>query len=373
MIWVDKLSERIAKYVVSRNGVHVKENDHKIEGIKQEIDILRELKEELVLKENEIERQRLEWDRTFDSIIDNIVIIGHDQTITKVNKSFLTCVRDQRGPWDSLVGMPWAEFKEDVGLPSEICVVTECFETGRPAEALVDMKHGIYSVIANPIIDSDTEEVIGVVRISRDVTRYQKQKAQLERRSRIYHAISEMSKKLVNHDDWNEAVKLILEELGVAIGASRVYVFRNVDRETRICSLLQHCFHNELYRDCSSETMTECINYDMLPEWESNMRRGKSVSGDLVDCHICPLKERCTCASGVSVSAVPIFVDRKWWGFIGFDYMNGTRKWKDEDETLLRIAADILGGVIHHRGRYWDTIAELEGCEDRLGGDVTKG
>jgi hypothetical protein len=369
MIWVDKLSERIARYVVTNNNGHVLDDDLKVQGIQQEIDILRELKEELVSKDKEIERQRIEWDRTFDSIIDNICIIGKDQTIEKINKSFLMCVRDHRGPWDSLIGMPWKEFKEDVGIPSDICVVTECFDTGRPAEAVVDMRHGIYSVIANPIIDEGGEEVVGVVRISRDVTRYRLQRDQLERRSRIYHAISEMSKTLVNHDNWDEAVKLILEELGVAIGASRVYVFRNVNRDNRICSLLQHCFHNDVYRDCSAEVMSECVNYDLLPLWEEEMKKGNSVSGNLIDCQICPLKERCTCAAGVTVSAVPIFVNKRWWGFIGFDYMNGTRKWKDEDETLLRIAADILGGVIHHRGRYWETIANLEGCEERLNGD----
>jgi len=364
MTWVDKLSEKIARIVVNRNGV--KEDDHKIEGIKQEIDILRELKTELVRKDRELELQRLEWDRTFDSIIDNICIIDSDMNIEKTNQSFVSCIKAMRGPWDSLIGMPWMELKEDVGLPTEICVVTECFETEKPSEAIVDMRDGIYHVIANPIFDPDTEEISGVVRISRDITKFQKNKDKLERRSRIYHAISEMSKTLVNHDDWNEAVKMILSELGLAIGASRVYIFKNVNKDTRICSILQHCFHNEKYRDCSSEVMTECINYDMLPDWESSMRDGKSVTGDLVDCQICPLKDRCTCASGVSVSAVPIFVDREWWGFMGFDYMNGTRQWKDEDETLLRIAADILGGVIYHRCRYWDAVASLEGCEEEL-------
>ena len=143
MIWVDRLSERIARYVISKDSIPVTEDMVKIEGIKQEIDILRELKIELVLKDKEIERQRLEWDRTFDSIIDNICIIGSDQTIEKVNKSFLTCVREQRGPWDSLVGMPWQEFREDVGMPSEIDLVIECFDTSRPAEALVDMRNGV--------------------------------------------------------------------------------------------------------------------------------------------------------------------------------------------------------------------------------------
>lgn len=366
MIWVDKLSERIAKYVVNKNDNLVVEEDAKIEGIAQEIDILRELKAEIVSKDKEIYRQMIEWDKTFDSIGDNICIIDADLNIAKVNKSLITCIREQGGPWDNLIGMPWMDFKDDMGLPSEICVVNECLETGKSADAIIDMGHGTFSVVANPIIDVDTDEVVGVVRISRDVTKTELLAEKLKRRSNIYHAISEMSKTLVNHEDWREAMGLVLHGLGESIGASRVYIFRNVNRDSRICSLLEHCYHNDDERNCTAEVLTECLNYDEMPEWENQMRLGNSMTGNLVDCQICPLKERCSCVEEVVVSAVPIFVEGEWWGFIGFDYMNGTRKWKDEDETLLRIAADILGGVIFHRGRYWEVVTSLEGCEDEL-------
>ena len=88
MTWVDKLSTRIATFIVKQHNKHVTDEDSRIEGIKQEIDILRELKEELVKKEKELEQERLEWDRTFDSIIDNIVIIDRYGNIEKINKSF---------------------------------------------------------------------------------------------------------------------------------------------------------------------------------------------------------------------------------------------------------------------------------------------
>ncbi len=370
MTIIDRLSEKIAHFLV-KNDSYIHKGDTRIEGISQEIDILRELKEEIIKRDREIERQKLEWDRTFDSILDNIVLIDRKGNISKVNKSFVYCVKEEQGPWDTLIGMPWSEYREDMGLPKDIDVVVDCYETKQPCETEMNVNDKIFSVVANPIFD-ENDEIIGVVRISRDVTRIQKQKRKLDRRSRIYTAISKMSKTLVNHDDWCEAISDVLGHLGEAIDASRVYIFKNVNRECRICSFLQHCYHNENHRPCSNKNIVDCINYELLPEWERDMSDGKSVTGNLIDCDLCPEKDNCVCMNDTTISAVPIFAGNKWWGFIGFDYMNGERQWKDEDETLLRIAADILGGVIYHRERYWKAFHGLEECKEQLKEDDEK-
>jgi hypothetical protein len=175
-----------------------------------------------------------------------------------------------------------------------------------------------------------------------------------------------MTKILVNHSNWDAAVNLILGDLGRAIGASRVYMFKNIVREGRICALKQHAYHNNAFRKCSVGDLTECVNYDLMPEWQSRMEHGLSASGSVLECDLCLHKKGCVCKEDTLVCAVPIFVDKEWWGFIGFDYTNGTRIWKDEDETLLRISADIFGGIIYHRDRYWDKVGEMVDCEDKL-------
>lgn len=370
MTWTDKLSRTIALYVVRMNKEFVRECDHRITGISQEIDLLRELRDELVKKDKEIERQKLEWDITFDSIIDNIVTIDNKGVIRRANKSFIDCIKSIDGPWDKLIGMSWSDLRDIVGLSSDVDTVSDCYDSLVPCEGLLTLYGKTFSVITNPIFSEEDGEFLGVVRIARDVTKQEKQKYKLQRRSDIYHAISEMSKTLVTHHNWNEAMDRILTKLGDSIGASRVYVFKNSVIDGRICSNVQHVYHNKDKRNCDVNTIVKCINYDLIPDWKSAMENGESVSGNIVDCHICSEKEKCICIGDVTVSAVPIFVDRKWWGFIGFDYMNGTRKWKDEDETLLRIAADILGGNIFHRERYFSVVDCLEECADMVDGVV---
>lgn len=363
MGWIDNLSRRIGEKTVKKK--FEKEIGDSIPGIKQEIDILEELRLELVRKDEELEKTRLEWDRTFDSIIDDIVLIDRNMNITKANNAFYDHIEKEIGHIE-FIGMNWYDFKDITKIPIDNCPVTKCYETGLHQESIVPIRGKILNVIANPVYTktSTGKEIIGIVRVSRDITDSEKVKKTIERRASIYKSISEMSKTLVNHQDWRYAMNLILGDLGRSIGASRVYIFKNEIRDDRICSIKQHVFHNKHYRDCGSGDLVECINYELVPDWKSKMEHGLSVEGELVECNLCKHKNKCYCFGNVIVCAVPIFVDRKWWGFIGFDYMNGTRVWKDDDATLLRISADILGGVIYHRERYWETVNELEGYED---------
>ena len=367
MSWIDNLSKRMGEKAAKKR---VCLEEKKIPGISQDLDILEELRLELIKKDEELELRRLEWDRTFDSIVDNIILIDREGTITKANNSFYCSVEKEIGHIE-FIGMKWRDFKEIAGVSKEPCLVDDCFESGFHSEGVVKMGDRNYHVTVNPIhvITDMGKEIVGVVRISRNVTKYHQTREKLERRSGIYHAISQMSKTLVNHEDWDNAVGLILGDLGRAVGASRVYLFKNEVREDRICAIRQNIFYNNGARKCKSGDITECLNYDMLPQWRSRMEHGLSASGNLVECRICPHKEDCTDQDEVLVCAVPVFVNKKWWGFIGFDYKNGTRKWKDEDETLLRIAADILGGVTYHRTRYYDAVNDIQECEDRLNGD----
>lgn len=356
--WIDRLAERIGKKSITEIPIQEYAN---LPDVKEELEKLEILRQSLVQKDIELERERLEWDRTFDSITDHIVLIDIDRRIRKANNAFWNCVETEIGHME-IEGMYWSDFTKIAGLDTGICVVDACLEKGLHQEKIIRVYNKVYSVSVNPVyIDTPTGKVLnGVVRVSRDVTTQEKIKTSMARRSSIYHAISEMTKKLVNHTQWDNAVNLTLGDLGRAIGASRVYIYKNALRENRMCALKQQCYHNLSMRSCEPDNISECVNYDLMPEWETRMSHGLSVEGTIEDCGICPNMTNCTCQNEVLVCAVPIFVAGKWWGFMGFEYTNGTRVWKDEDKTLLRIAADIMGGTIYHRGRYYNAVNKLE-------------
>jgi PAS domain S-box-containing protein len=55
---------------------------------------------------------------------------------------------------------------------------------------------------------------------------------------------------------------------------------------------------------------------------------------------------------------IPVFVDQELAGFVGFDNVESTGRWRDEDLFLLRIAAEIVGTAIQ-RTRAAETLMRL--------------
>lgn len=349
MSFVERFSRKIAEFVVCSkhvNGVH-----ETTEGISTEIEELRLLKEELIRKERELQQSRVEWDRTFDAIIDNIIIINKDRLVTNYNKAFELCMEKSKYE-GKVIGQPWQNLKDFMELPSDRCIVEECFRTGEHGDTTITSKGLTFNICVNPVIENG--EVISVVRVSRDVTKLEKQKELFKRRADLFKTVSDMSAVLVNHDEWKPAINDILCNLGESLGAHRAYIFQNEVTEKRICAdMIDFWINDDRFKNCD---MNDCINYDYVPDMKVCMEHGNPIRTTLPQCNICEKKDHCICSDEVVVTAVPIFCNKQWWGFIGFDFNSDDRPLSEEDETILRIAADIIGGVIYHRERYFKCV-----------------
>ena len=68
----------------------------------------------------------------------------------------------------------------------------------------------------------------------------------------------------------------------------------------------------------------------------------------------------------LSIQIFPIFIEQKWWGFVGFDECNFERMWTHWENTMLQTAAQMIGNTIH-RWRIQDHLNEtLDQLEHRV-------
>ena len=63
----------------------------------------------------------------------------------------------------------------------------------------------------------------------------------------------------------------------------------------------------------------------------------------------------------LSIALVPIFVEGRWWGLIGFDECVEEREWSASEVGALGAAAGTLGAAIRRRR----TEEQLRGSEER--------
>jgi PAS domain S-box-containing protein len=187
---------------------------------------------------------------------------------------------------------------------------------------------------------------------------------ELKRRDAILEAVRFAADQFLGEAaGWEESIKAVLERLGEATEASRVYVFENYTGED-----------GELWATQRYEWVAKGISAQIdnpvlkgLPYKAAGFGRWIQTlgRGDLVHGHVRELPEseqpELRFEGILSIALVPIFVEERWWGFIGFDECVEEREWSAAEVGALGAAAGTLGAAIRRRR----TEEQLRGSEER--------
>ncbi|MBN2718883.1 MAG: response regulator [Deltaproteobacteria bacterium] len=160
----------------------------------------------------------------------------------------------------------------------------------------------------------------------------------LELSSRMMGTLSE--------GDFDLLLDFALRSLGKLTNSDRVYLFRSLDNGETISNTHEWCAPG------ISRVASEVQNVDWqtaLPlaskillsgePWAvANMETDNSISMSE--------KNHFLNRNIMSLIAVPIRVDRKFIGLVGYDSVNRTRQWDEEAVILLRVVASLLGQML---------------------------
>jgi len=172
----------------------------------------------------------------------------------------------------------------------------------------------------------------------------------LRRREAILEAVSFAAEKFVKAVSWESHIQEVIRRLGRAADVSRVYIFKKmITPEGQLLGVL-------LREWDAPGIASQLHNPEMqlfspfkkgFDRWVGAFRRGKPLYGQAKDF---PRSEREVLASmGIrSILAVPIFVQKDLWGFIGLSECRGERLWTAAEMGALKAAANILGGAIEN-------------------------
>ena len=192
-----------------------------------------------------------------------------------------------------------------------------------------------------------------------DVTARKHAEDALTRRDAVLQAIGFAAERFLKNDDWAAALPEVLERLGTASSAGRVYVFENITLEDGRpgMRLYRQWFGPGIVGLGDGAVATHSYD-DGFERWRSVLSEGRELHGLTRDF---PEHERRHLeGEGVrSRIVVPVSVGEEWWGFIGFDDCATERVWPAAEVEALKAAADTLGAAI---GR---TRAEQQRLEEQ--------
>ncbi len=233
----------------------------------------------------------------------------------------------------------------------------------------VNGKFLFLDVRKSPILD-ENGEMIGVVGSARDITLQKKTENDIYKRDLLLDAISKATAILVQSENLEESINQSLGIIGKATEVSRVYIFRNHVHPQNMMHLMSQIYE---WTDGSVKPQIDNLDlqdvpYDIAcPRWFNTLSKGKVIVGNINEF---PEPEKTTLLEqGIqSILVTPVFIDKKFWGFIGFDDCWHERVWTLTEERLLTAAANTIGAAYLRKKNQEELIIAKQKAEesDRL-------
>jgi diguanylate cyclase (GGDEF)-like protein/PAS domain S-box-containing protein len=186
--------------------------------------------------------------------------------------------------------------------------------------------HNVITNLANEIIDK------------------RKIEAELNRQQNILHVIKEMAEKFLQQEDWNKTLFQQMKALKDAAGASSIFVFKNQNTGNPVIAE-RYLSINDDY-EAFTPNLLHYSDLD-LQEWKKKLSNGEYVNNTIESFNA---RQRSLLRS-YKINALlilPIFSNRKWWGFLGIGHTQKTL-FDHSSLEMLETVARIIGSAIKNQ------------------------
>lgn len=185
--------------------------------------------------------------------------------------------------------------------------------------------------------------------IFRNITERKINEQQLRKKDILLQGISEATKTLISVNDPNLGFPAALKILGLAVAVDRVYIFKHKENEET-----GEMYVSLLYEWASPEAESQIedaafqrLSYSRFETFKfyDNFSKGKSLN--FVIKNLPKENQKVFVDDNIkSIILVPVIIDEKYWGFIGFDECRTDRIWTANEESLLITMSSMFGAII---------------------------
>ncbi|AEM71807.1 multi-sensor signal transduction histidine kinase [Allomuricauda ruestringensis DSM 13258] len=272
-----------------------------------------------------------------ESIGDAFFAMKEDYTVTYWNKTAERLLGVKR---EDLIGKNlWDMFPDAVDLPS-YTNYNKVLKTREPIS--FEDYYGIWlEVNAYP-----SEEGISV--FFRDITQKKKANEKILHKTEQLDIIAEMNTELLNYDDWFKVVEKAFGKVGKCIKADRIYYFQNsLNEKTGELETSQRLeWNNEGVPSQINNPMLQNLSFSMVQDFMQPLAQNKAFKAIVSEMPDTETKRLLLEQDIKSILVFPLWVNKKFWGFIGFDDCKSERNWNQDDTSFLRTITTNLSTAI---------------------------
>jgi len=178
------------------------------------------------------------------------------------------------------------------------------------------------------------------ITVLKDTTKHKGINFQIEKRLRIEESLTRFFSILLS-DSLHNALGALL----YASNASSIFLYKNFsDKNGNLCAKMIEEFCNIGIKAEIKNPFLQHFNYldNGFKRWIKELSKNKSISGNV---NLFPQQEKALLLDNLKIEyivALPIFVDKKWYGFVGFTYFNKKDKISALEIESLKFITTIL-------------------------------
>lgn len=182
-----------------------------------------------------------------------------------------------------------------------------------------------------------------------DIDLRKRAELKLQERSRHIDAIARLNSALLNYTEWKTALESNMEVIGEAVRADRVYYFEN-----RFDPKTGNGFTSQVFEWCRDGIKSELGNpdledipFDELPDLIDPMLEKRASSALISEIEEGGTIRHVMESQNIKTFLViPVYVQEKFHGFVGFDNCTAEEKWNDEEvRTLSTITSNLAVAI----------------------------
>lgn len=182
----------------------------------------------------------------------------------------------------------------------------------------------------------------------KDITERKKAEADLQIKTKQLDAIANINTRLLNYADWLKVIDTSFTQIAEVVDADRVYYFKNSQNEAtgeQFSSQVLEWSRDSVEPQIENPELQD-VPFEFLREFFEPMIQNKPFQGLVADLKNPDLKAMLIEQDIKALLCLPITVDKKFWGFIGFDDCTNERIWSPEEVTFLHTITTNLATAI---------------------------
>ena len=194
----------------------------------------------------------------------------------------------------------------------------------------------------------------------------------LLRRDRILQSVRFAAQEFLGAVNWQDVIQEILGKLGEAAAVSRIQVFENRLPEQNVGqAVLRHewvAASNGATLDAPHRTRSNLLKADFA-QWAEKLSHGNEIQANAREMEA-PQHQQFQAVGVKALLAIPILVERSWWGVLILVDGQSERQWTEERDSI-RAVADMLGATIT-RQRTQNALVEAKATLEQRVDERTK-